>query len=108
MGRGPATSASTGNYVLGECLHSGFLELHRNQQKIALLIEMTRHGSGASLPCFIGGDSAITELKHRLSPKENMSLSECSKYVNRLIDQSLDHWSTTCYDRYQRCFQNIL
>lgn len=101
-------SGSIGNCVLGKTEFRGFQALHRQQQKISLLVEMSRSGAGASLPCFIGGDAAVGELKRRLAPRENMSLGECSKHVNQLIDESLDHWSTTCYDRYQRCFQNIL
>jgi len=47
-------------------------------------------------------------LKQRLEPRDNMSEGDCRTYVNNLIDESLDHWTTTCYDRYQRSCQNIL
>ena len=28
---------------------------------------------------------------------------QCAAAVNALIDESLDHWSTRWYDKYQRC-----
>jgi hypothetical protein len=69
---------------------------------------MSRTGSGASLPCFAGGEAGVETLKQRLEPRENMSEGDCRTYMNTVIDESLDHWTTTCYDRYQRCCQNIL
>lgn len=86
----------------------GFIALRRHQQKIWILLEMMRTGSGASLPCFIGGEQAMLDLRERFNPREEMSSSDCREYINRLIDESLDHWTTRWYDRYQRWCQNIL
>ena len=86
----------------------GFIALRRNQQKIWILLEMMRTGSGASLSCFMGGEQAMLDLRERFNPREEMSSSDCREYINRLIDESLDHWTTRWYDRYQRWCQNIL
>ena len=86
----------------------GFVELRRHQQKIWMLLEMMRTGSGASLPCFVGGEQAMLDLRERFNPREEMSTSDCREYINRLIDESVDHWTTRWYDRYQRWCQNIL
>ena len=29
-------------------------------------------------------------------------------FVDDMINRSLDHWTTTCYDKYQRCWLGIL
>ncbi|CAG9321147.1 PI4KB_6 [Blepharisma stoltei] len=85
----------------------GFIALRAKAEQIILLVEMMRTGSGASLPCFCRGEEAIKELRARLMPREKMSESDCKGYVNMLIDESLDNWTTRCYDRFQYCCQNI-
>lgn len=86
----------------------GFKALKKNTDKIILLVEMMRQGQGNNLPCFIGGDQVIHELKNRLKPREKMTDNDCKEYVNWLINESLDNWTTRCYDRFQYCCQNIV
>lgn len=31
-----------------------------------------------------------------------------ARHVDDMVTRSLDHWSTTCYDRYQRCMLGIM
>jgi hypothetical protein len=86
----------------------GYKALKKNTDKIILLVEMMRQGAGGNLPCFVGGDQVIYELKQRLKPREKMTDNECKEYVNWLINESLDNWTTRCYDRFQYCCQNIV
>ena len=69
---------------------------------------MMRTGIGASLPCFIGGDTIAKSLRERLIPRANMSEGDYREHVNGLVDESLDNWHTRWYDRCQYCCQNIL
>lgn len=85
----------------------GFIALRKKAEQIILLVEMMRCGSGASLPCFSGGEDLIKGLRARLLPREKMTESDCKGYVNMLVDESLDNWTTRCYDRFQYCCQNI-
>ena len=32
----------------------------------------------------------------------------CARFVDGMINRSLDHWSTTCYDKYQQCMLGIM
>ena len=86
----------------------GFLALSRKAEQIILMVEMMRTGSGASLPCFVAGEGAVDELRNRLVPFGEMSKAKCKKYINQLIDTSLDHWTTRWYDRVQYFFQGTL
>lgn len=86
----------------------GFRALKKKQQKIWMLLEMMRTGAGAGLPCFVDGEPALLNLRERFNPREQMSEADSKEYINRLIDDSLDHWTTNCYDRYQRWCQDIM
>lgn len=85
----------------------GYSAIKEKAEQVILMVEMMRSGTGSNLGCFIGGESAITELRERLLPKAKMSEGDCKEYINDLIDISLDNWSTKCYDRFQYCCQNI-
>lgn len=85
----------------------GYIALKEKAEQIILMVEMMRTGSGASLGCFSGGEEATKELRRRLIPRERMSEGDSKHYINELIDESLDNWSTRCYDRFQYCCQNI-
>jgi phosphatidylinositol 4-kinase len=91
----------------GMCVR-GYAALRQQTEKIVLLVEMLRTGTGASMPCFIGGEEAVIELRRRLTPRSKMSDTDCRDYINQLIDESLGNWRTRWYDRYQYCCQNIL
>lgn len=87
----------------------GFLALSKKAEQIILMVEMMRTGSGNSLPCFVGGEKAVEELRNRLMPfPDKMNKTKCKKYINELIDTSLDHWTTNWYDRVQYFFQGTL
>ena len=85
----------------------GFSAIQARAEQIILILEMMRNGSGASLSCFIGGEESVKGVRERLFPRTRMSESDCKEYVNRLVDESLDNWTTRCYDRFQYCCQNI-
>ena len=85
----------------------GYIALKEKSEQICLMVEMLKIGSGVSLGCFSGGDQATKGLKDRLVPRERMSERDCKMYINELIDESLDNWSTRCYDKFQYCCQNI-
>jgi phosphatidylinositol 4-kinase len=86
----------------------GFLALRKHSEKIFLIVEMMRNGTGDTLPCFIGGEPAVQALRDRFKSSQDLSEADSREYINRLIDQSLDNWRTRWYDRYQYCCQNIL
>ena len=94
------------NKFRGLCV-KGFMALMERAEQIELMVEMMRDGSGGNMPCF-EGEEAVQELRERLLPKEIMKKADCKKYINSKIDESLDHWSTMCYDRFQYCCQGIL
>jgi phosphatidylinositol 4-kinase B len=91
----------------GECV-KGYKALRQKAEQIIMMVDMVRTGAGQSLPCFVAGDEAISGLRKRLLPEKNMNHAACKKYINSLIDESLDHWSTRCYDKFQYCCQGIL
>ena len=35
-------------------------------------------------------------------------MDKSTAFVDDMINRSLDHWTTTCYDKYQRCWLGIL
>ena len=85
----------------------GYVALKEKAEQIILMVEMMRTGSGASLGCFIGGEQTTKDLRLRLLPREQMSERDCKMHINELIDESLNNWSTRCYDKFQYCCQNI-
>jgi phosphatidylinositol 4-kinase len=65
-----------------------------------MLLEMLAKGN-EHLPCFGGNSSrAIDEMRRRFRP--DMHDHAAVEFVHTLIDQSIDNWTTSCYDRYQR------
>lgn len=54
---------------------------------------------GSNLPCFVGGEEVIPALRARFCM--NMTEKQLETYVNYMIDQSLDAFSTKMYDNYQ-------
>ena len=83
-----------------------FMELRKNCYQITLLVDMLSAGN-EELPCFRGRpDDAISQLRDRFKLEYN-DLA-CQDYVNGLINESLENWRTTCYDRYQYCCVGVL
>lgn len=83
----------------------GFTSLKDKAEQIILMVDMMRTGAGSSLGCFSAGEQTTKMLRERLMPGGRQSDRE---YINELIDESLDNWTTRCYDKFQYCCQNIL
>ena len=63
-------------------------------------------GNG-DLNCFRGKpELAAQELQERFCL--DLNDRACVEFVNSLIDDSLENWRTTWYDRYQRCFVGVM
>jgi phosphatidylinositol 4-kinase len=83
-----------------------FLELRKNCFEITLLVQMLIEGN-EDLSCFRGRPhDAIRGMQERF--RLDLSDKACQEYVNCLIDESIENWTTTCYDRYQRCFVGVM
>jgi phosphatidylinositol 4-kinase len=88
-------------------LIQGYFAIYNNYDKILKLNEFMLNGAGKDLPCFEEGEEAIIELKNRLIPKEKMRNTEKMAYIDNLISQSIDNWTTTIYDQFQYYIQGI-
>mmetsp|Transcript_10714 Transcript_10714/g.16165 ORF Transcript_10714/g.16165 Transcript_10714/m.16165 type:complete len:343 (-) Transcript_10714:127-1155(-) len=89
-----------------ELCYRTFLELRRNCFQITLLVQMLIEGN-EDLDCFRGRPhEAVEGLQQRF--RLDLNDKACVEYVNTLVDDSLENWTTTCYDRYQRCFVGIM
>ena len=78
-----------------------FMELRKHHYRVALLLEMTSVGN-EHLPCFAGNPGRIIdEMRARFVP--HMHDQAAVQHVHSLINQSLDNWTTSCYDKYQKC-----
>ncbi|ETO08933.1 hypothetical protein RFI_28457 [Reticulomyxa filosa] len=81
----------------------GFLEVRKHSRKFLLLAKIMFEG--APMPCFVGGQSALTDFKNRFA--ENLSNEKCVKHIYRLIGESLNNWRTVQYDMFQKITNNI-
>ena len=88
-------------------LKKGFYAVYKHRRKIIILVEMMWCGHGRNLDCFEKGQEAINELKLRLSPKECNKKKDLFKFVDKLIEQSVDNWRTKWYDIFQYYVQGI-
>ena len=88
-------------------LKKGFLAVYKHRQKIIILVEMMWCGNGRNLECFEKGQEAIDELKSRLKPKGCTYKRDIFKFVDGLIEQSVDNWRTKWYDIFQYYVQGI-
>ena len=88
-------------------LKKGFLAINKHRQKIIILVEMMWCGHGRNLDCFEKGQDAINELKLRLAPRECHKKADYLKFVDSLIEQSVDNWRTKWYDIFQYYVQGI-
>lgn len=83
-----------------ELCYKTFLELRKHCYQIILLVEMLMEGN-EDLACFRGRpEEAVTQLKKRF--RLDLNDNGIRKYVDSLIDESLENWRTRWYDRYQR------
>ena len=88
-------------------LKKGFLAIHKHREKIIILVEMMWCGNGRNLNCFEGGQETIDNLRSRLDPKGCDKKVDIFKYVDNLIEQSIDNWRTKWYDIFQYYAQGI-
>ena len=88
-------------------LKKGFLAIHKHREKIIILVEMMWCGNGRNLSCFEGGQETIDNLRSRLEPKGCDKKVDIFKYVDNLIEQSIDNWRTKWYDIFQYYAQGI-
>jgi len=84
----------------------GFLAVRRHADKIVALAQLSLDGAGRDMPCFGTGQAAVDALRERLQTQ--LTRWQCARFVDDMINRSLDHWTTTCYDKYQRCWLGIL
>ena len=88
-------------------LKKGFLAVHKHREKIIILVEMMWCGNGRNLDCFEKGQEAIDNLRLRLAPKNCDNKIDIFKFVDSLIEQSVDNWRTKWYDIFQYYVQGI-
>ena len=88
-------------------LFKGYKALYDNYEKIVILTEMMYCGHGKKFPCFEAGENTIEQLKRRFKPRENMGKTEKCGYIDDLLENSIDNWTTSCYDKFQYYFQGI-
>ena len=84
-----------------DCCVQTFMELRKHHYRIALLLEMISVGN-EHLPCFAGDPGRIIdEMRKRFVP--HMHDQAAATFVHTLINRSIDNWTTSCYDKYQKC-----
>jgi len=89
-----------------ELCYRTFLELRKHCYQIVLLVEMLTEGN-EDLACFRGRpEEAVRQLKDRF--RLDLNDNGIRKYVDALIDESLENWRTRWYDRYQRFCVGVL
>lgn len=84
----------------------GLQEARKHREKLLLIVQATYRGVDGQLPCFRAGEQAIEAMRARFQPE--MSQQQYARFAAGLIDGSLDSWTTTAYDCYQRCCTGIL
>ena len=78
---------------------TGFLSLRKNYKKILSFVEICML-SNSDLPCFSDREIVLSELKERFLVED--TLEDVKKSVNKLIEESRDHWRTRLYDGFQK------
>ena len=88
-------------------LFKGYFAIYDNFEKIQKMAEFMFIGQGKYFPCFIEKENALTNLKERLRPRDNMSKQQKMQYIDDLLSKSIDNWTTTYYDKFQYYIQGI-
>lgn len=83
-----------------------FMILRRHNNQIVLLLEILAVGCD-HLPCFQGDSRIVID---ELCRRFQLQLHDAAArdFARGLIEKSLDNWTTTCYDKYQRCCVGII
>jgi phosphatidylinositol kinase/protein kinase (PI-3 family) len=93
-------------YAFRDVCVKTFMQLRRHHHRIVLSLEMLAQGN-EHLACFCDGKTKVLE-QFRQRFKPDLNDQAALEFVHHLIDESIDNWTTTCYDKYQRCFVGIL
>jgi len=89
-----------------ELCYKTFIELRKHCYQIILLVEMVMEGN-EDLACFRDRpEEAVRQLKDRF--RLDLNDNGIRKYVDSLVDESLENWRTRWYDRYQRFCVGVL
>ena len=88
-------------------LFKGYFAIYDHYEKIQKLAEFMFIGQGKYFPCFVEKEIALTNLKERLRPRDNMSKQQKMQYIVDLLSRSIDNWTTTYYDKFQYYIQGI-
>ncbi|KAL7541067.1 hypothetical protein ACHAXR_010602 [Thalassiosira sp. AJA248-18] len=89
-----------------ELCYKTFIELRKHCYQMILLVEMLMEGN-EDLACFRGKpEEAVRQMKERF--RLDLNDNGIRKYVDSLIDESLENWRTRWYDRYQRFCVGVL
>ena len=88
-------------------LKKGFWAVHKHREKIIILVEMMWCGNGRNLDCFEKGQETIDLLRERLAPNNCDKKADIFKFVDSLIEQSVDNWRTKWYHIFQYYVQGI-
>lgn len=91
-------------YFKALCIR-GFLEIRKHMDRIVTLVEMMMT-YGPALPSFVMGPTCISDLTSRFSM--GLPEKECVAFVEGLIAESLDHFKTRAYDKYQSFVNGII
>lgn len=87
-----------------QMVFDGILQLRKHCDRIILLIDIMQKES--KLPCFYGGEYAITHFKQRLHM--NLTDAQLRQVVDRLIISSAFNVFTKLYDSFQYYANGIL
>jgi len=81
------------------------MELRKSHEKILLALEIIAR-SNDHLPCFSPSvNKVLTDLRSRFFVDVHDQAT--IDILHDLINQSMDNWTTSCYDHYQRCCVGI-
>jgi phosphatidylinositol 4-kinase len=88
----------------------GFLEARAHVDEFCALVAV--HANTSRMPCFsgpagIGAGAAVDAMRARFA-MHLRSESEVEKFVDQLIDNSINNYRTRQYDRFQKIVSGIL
>ena len=81
------------------------MTLRRHHHRILLALEMIAQCCD-DLPCFAGNAPKVVD-DFRVRFRADLHDNAAVDFVHELVNDSLDNWRTSCYDRYQKCCVGI-